>query len=103
MSQRTTVRVVISGIDLSFRTDDPQYMKDLAEYVEDEIQKVMSAGKVTSATKAVALAAFNITDELFRLRKEKDELSKKLSERVDAMLDMARDAYKLAPPQVKDK
>ena len=103
MSQRTTVKVVISGIDLSFRTDDPQYMKDLARYVEDEVQKVMSSGKVTSSTKAVALAAFNITDELFRLRKEKDELSKKLSERVDAMLDMAEGAYKPTQPPVKDK
>ncbi len=103
MSQRTTVKVVISGVDLSFRTDDPQYMKNLAQYVEDEVQKVMTTGKVTSSTKAITLAAFNITDELFRLRKEKDELSKKLSERFDTMLDMAKDAYKLAKPPVEDK
>jgi cell division protein ZapA (FtsZ GTPase activity inhibitor) len=99
MSPRTTVKVTISGIELSFKTEDPQYIKELARHVEDEVRKVLSTGKVTSATKAVTLAAFNVADELFTLRKEKDELANKLSERLDAMLDMAEDAHRPTQPR----
>jgi hypothetical protein len=47
---------------------------------------VVATGKVSSQTKAVILAAFTVTDELLRLRKEKETLSK----RVEAMLDLAQ-------------
>ena len=92
MSKETNVQVVIHGTQLNFKTDDPDYIRELASFLEEQIGKIESSGKMTSPTKAVTLAAFNIADELFRLRKEKKEMSEKLSERLDTMLDMAEDA-----------
>lgn len=94
MSRQTTVKVIIYGTEFSFRTDDPDYINELAAFVDEQIQKIASSGKITSPTKAITLAAFNIADELFRLREEKEEASKKLSERLDAMLEMAEEAYR---------
>lgn len=82
-----TVKVTVFGIELSFKTEDPDYMKEIAAYLDSEIQKVAASGKVTSQTKAVILAAFTLTDELFRLRKEKEACSKRL----DSMLELTKD------------
>ena len=91
MTKQTTVSVVIHGTQLHFKTDDPEYIHELARFVEEQIGKIESSGKVTASSKAVTLAAFNIADELLRLRKEKKELSEKLSKRLDVMLKMAEE------------
>jgi len=93
MSKVTTVQVVIHGTPLNFKTDDPDYIRELAGFLEEQISKIESSGRLPSPTKAITLAAFNIADELFRLRKEKKEMSQKLSERLDLMIEMADKAY----------
>jgi cell division protein ZapA (FtsZ GTPase activity inhibitor) len=98
MSPETTVQVVIHGTALNFKTDDPDYIHEIARFIEEQIHKIESSGKVTSPGKAMALAAFTIADELFRLRKEKEELSEKLSTRLDAMLELAEKTYASTKP-----
>lgn len=88
MSKQTTIRIVIHGTQLSFKTDDPDYIHELASFIEEQISRIESSSKVASSAKSVTLAAFNIADELFRLRREKEEMS----ERLGAMLDMAEEA-----------
>ena len=98
MNSETTVQVVIHGTQLTFKTDDPDYIRELAGFIEEQIENVQSSGKVTSSAKAVTLAALNIADELFRLRKEKKEMSERLSERLETMLDMAEETYRSTKP-----
>ena len=90
----TTTKIIIHGTELTFKTDDPAYIRELARFVEEQIQKVESLGNVKSPTKAVTLAAFNIADELFRMQKEKSEMSENLSERLGAMLQMTEETYR---------
>ena len=94
MNRQTTARVTIYGTEFTFKTDDPEYIQELAEFVDEQIQGIASRGKVTSSSKAITLAAFNIADELFKLRKEKEELATRFSERLDAMLEMTQGAYR---------
>ena len=94
MTEPTAVRVVIQGVEFNFRTDDPEYMKRLAGFVDSEIAKITSSDSALSPAKAVTLAAFNIADELFRLRSEKSELTEEVSGRLDAMLQMAEETYR---------
>ena len=94
MTEQTTVKVVIRGAEFSFRTDDPEHIKALAEFVNGEIEKIMTSDKVTEPTKAITLAAFNIADELFRLRKESSDMSEDVSRRIDAILEQADEAYR---------
>jgi cell division protein ZapA (FtsZ GTPase activity inhibitor) len=95
-----TVKVSIYGTEFTFKTDDPDYINELARYVDEQVRKIVLPKKVSSPTKAITLAAFNIADELFRLRKESSEASRKLSERLDTMLKMAKDAHR--PSQEKE-
>lgn len=94
MTEHTTVTVVIQGVEFSFRTDDPAYMKRLARFVDAEIGRITSSDNAIAPAKAVTLAAFNIADELFRLRSEKSELTEEVSSRLDAMLQMAEETYR---------
>lgn len=94
MTKQNTVRVVIHGTDLSFKTDDPDYIHELADFVNEQIDKIASSGKVKAVNKIAVLAAFNIADELFKLRQDKTETAKRVSERLDSMLQETQEAYK---------
>ncbi|RJP14010.1 MAG: cell division protein ZapA [Candidatus Abyssobacteria bacterium SURF_5] len=97
MNRPAAVTVTVLGTELSFRTEDPEYIKQLAAFVENEIRTVVDSGKISSQTKAVILAAFTMADELFRLRKEKEQVSK----RIESMLEMASNMHwetPAAPP-----
>ena len=96
MSKQTTVQINIHGTQLSFKTDDPDYVHALADLIEEQIRKIESSGKVASPAKTIALAALNIADELFRLRRENEEISEKFSKRLGVMLDMTEEAYRLS-------
>ena len=100
MNPQTTVKVVIQGIELSFKTDDPEYIRTLAEFVDKQIEKITASDKVASHPKAVTLAAFSIADELFRLRKEKSLMSEEISQRLGAMLEMAEETYRSTRPSL---
>ena len=94
MSKHSTVRVKIQGVELSFKTDNPEYIKELAGFVDEQIEMVATSDNVTAPTKAATLAAFNIANELLRLRKEKSEMTEEISRRLDAMLQSADEAYR---------
>ena len=96
MTEQTTVKVVIRGAEFSFRTDDPEYIKELAKFVGGEIEKIATSDKVTEPAKAITLAAFIIADELFRLRKENSDMSEDVSRRIDSILEQADEAYRSA-------
>jgi cell division protein ZapA (FtsZ GTPase activity inhibitor) len=94
MTEHTTVKVIIQGAEYSFKTDDPEYIKKLAEFVDKQIENVTSSDIAIAPAKALTLAAFNIADELFRLQSENAKLSEEVSRRLDTMLDMAEETYR---------
>lgn len=97
MNRPMTVKVQIYGTEFTFKTDDPDYINELARFVDEQIRGITLPKKVSSPTKAITLAAFNIADELFRLRKENKEISRNLSERLDGMLKLAEEARQSSP------
>ena len=94
MTEQTTVKVVIRGAEFSFRTDDPEYIRKLAEFVNGEIEKIATSDKITEPAKAITLAAFNIADELFRLREQSSEMSEDVSRRIGAIIERADEVYR---------
>jgi len=94
MTKQSTIRVVIHGADLSFKTDDPEYIHELAAFVNEQIDMIAASGKVKAANKVAVLAAFNIANELFKLCKDKSETAKRFSERLDSMLEETQEAYR---------
>ena len=87
MNRPATVKVTIFGIEFSFKTDDPEHIQELAAYLDQEIQKIVDSGRVSSQTKAVILCAFTIADELFRLKQDRQQVEKRL----DSLLEISQE------------
>ena len=67
-----SVTVEIFGHDYKIKGDaDPEYMAEIARYVDGKMKEVAKGAPVGSLAKIGILAALNIAEELFRMREEK--------------------------------
>lgn len=84
MSNR--VELTLLGQTLSVRTEaSPDYIRSLAKFVEKRVESLRKAG-VQDSTKALLLAALDITDELFRAREEHGQQDDEVGARLGALL-----------------
>ncbi len=68
------VNVKIFGQEFTIKGEDsPEYVEELAEFVDKKMREVASASSVITSHKVAILTAINIADELFRLQKEKED------------------------------
>jgi len=85
-AKKTTVSVKIYNQELKIRTDEPpEYVRDVARYVDSKIYEVVDNVPGISSTKALILAAMNIADELFKQREEHQKLVRQLQERSEQL------------------
>ena len=78
-SASPTIKVEIYDQAYTVRSDgDPEYLKELAEYVDQRMREISSGTLTVDSRKVAILAALYIADELHQLRK--------LHERADAQL-----------------
>ena len=74
---KNSIKVQIFGMDYSLRSDkDPEYVKQVADYVDEKIQKLSTTTNVKSQTKIAVLVALNIAEELFQLKRQHDNTLK---------------------------
>ena len=100
--EKKTIKVNIWGIDYALKSDaDPQYVQKIAEYVDQKIRKLEESIQVKSQLKISILAALNIADELFRLKRNYEKLlnqvettSEELTEKLDNYLNQYSDLLK---------
>jgi cell division protein ZapA len=68
-TKKNTTRVTILNEEYALRTDtSPEHARDVAQYLDQAIRRVMSSGAVVESNRAVVLAALQITAELFDAR-----------------------------------
>ena len=80
------------GQTLSVRTDaSPDYVRSLARYLEKRVESLRKAGAQDS-TKALLLAALDITDELFRAREDHEQQDDEVGARLGALLTLLEKA-----------
>lgn len=60
--------------------DPPDYIRELASFLDGRIKEVYNVLPGTPPLKATILAALNITDELFKSRKEQAVISRGIRE-----------------------
>jgi len=78
------VKVKIFGQEFTIKGEDTaEYVEGLADFVDKKMREVAAASSVITSHKVAILTAINIADELFRLRKEKEEAEAALRERVE--------------------
>lgn len=91
-AKKYAVKVMIGGEEYTVRSDlPPEYTREVAAYVDQQLRKVLSQGPLVETHKAAILAALAITDELFQSRKAEREVAARLTA-------MADDLAKLLPP-----
>jgi len=92
MSEKTLVTVTIGGEEYTLKSDRAaEYTRAAAEHVDRVVSDVRSMGKIVESHKAAVLAALSITDELFLMRQQHQELT----ERIKALTE---ELSRLLPP-----
>ena len=87
------IRVRVYGSDYTLRSEeDPQYIVELADYLNEKMTEIAERSSAKSALKVAILAALNITDDLFKERQEKEKLNNIITEKCASLreqVDMA--------------
>lgn len=85
-SEKKMLKVRIYGTEYMIRGQaDVEYIKTVAEYVNQKMLEVNKTIDVESSLKVAILATLNITDELFRERAEKERLKTELEQRIQRL------------------
>ena len=58
--------------------ESPEYLVQLAEFVEGKLKEVYATAPNITPLKAVILAAFNISDELHKIKKDHKSISQSI-------------------------
>lgn len=94
--QYKTTLVKIMGDEYPIKSDaDPEYLRELAKYVEEKIQNIPFKNKLPQRLKSEVLAAIIIADEYFT-EKEKNE---KIEEKMQQLLDVLEEKMIEEPSQ----
>ena len=68
-SPKGSAKVTIFGNDYHIKaTEDPEYIEQIARYVDEKMRELQGRSTVSSSTKIAILVAMNIADELHKER-----------------------------------
>ena len=82
VAESPTIKVEIYDQAYTVRSDgDPEYLKQLAEYVDQRMREISSGTLTVDSRKVAILAALYIADELHQLRKAHDQNDEQLATR----------------------
>ena len=87
-------QISIFGQEYSVKAPaDPDYIKKIAEYLDDKMREVQSGFSTTqSSTRIAILAGMNITDELFTARQSDESDSTEVEEKISSLIELIDDS-----------
>lgn len=75
-------KVVIYNQTYNLRSDhDPNYIQDLAEYVDQRMNEIARATMTVDSLRVAILAALQLTDELFQARNDLKQTEDEIADR----------------------
>lgn len=81
--RESTVWVSILGQEYPVRADaDADYIREIAAFVDARMRLIQQSDPERPALKVAILSALNLTDELFALRREKQDLAERYERKV---------------------
>ncbi len=81
------VEVTILGQQYKIKGDAPdEYIIELAQYVDKKIREIYEKSPNIAPLKASILASLNIADELFKYRKEQEELTRDIERKTETLV-----------------
>lgn len=97
MSEPRRVEFQLLGQTLTIRTaETSDYIRSLARYVEERVTALKRSG-VKDPTTALALAALDITDELYKAREDSSRDEGSVGKRLSALVAMLEKATPKEP------
>lgn len=98
---RQSVTVEIAGERHVLRADaSPEYTQNVAAHVDATI-RALGSGNMLDPHRAAILAALTITDELFRARREVEQLREELTRRASRLTGLLEKARAAATEELK--
>ena len=88
------VQISIFGQEYSVKAPaDPDYIKKIAEYLDDKMREVQSGFSTTqSSTRIAILAGMNITDEYFTARQSDESDSSEAEQKISSLIELIDDS-----------
>ena len=96
-------QVEIFGASYTFDGDDPEHIRELADYVNRRMAETAANIKNVTTSKVAVLAAMNLADELFRLRHSIETSSRHAAERLDKLVALARGLASSADDEIQEE
>lgn len=82
MERSKSTRVQIFGSEYHVRADDdPEYIRNVAEFVDAKMRQIAEEQNLVSSTKVAILAAIHVADELFQERRKREQTMNDVAER----------------------
>ena len=89
-SQSTTVEIL--GREYRIRSAaDASYIQEVARYVDSKLREVSQGSTLPATDRVAVLAALNIADELFQLRRASSEEFSSIERRAQSLISMLDD------------
>ena len=92
--ENNQVKISIFGQEYSVKAPaDPDYIKKIAQYLDEKMREVQSGFSSTQASTRIAiLAGMNITDELFTARQSGEIDSSEAEQKISSLIELIDDA-----------
>ena len=82
----TKIQVEIYGQNYQIRAGaDSEYIRNIARYVDIKMREIASGTPTVDSLKIAVLAALNITDEFFQLKRQKQDVDKEVERRTEKL------------------
>jgi cell division protein ZapA len=86
---KTPINVQIGGQRFALRGDqDERMMREMASYVDGRMKELQKQTRTADTQSLAVLAALQITEELFKERRAREDLKKRVRERSNALLQL---------------
>lgn len=89
------INVVVQNIELQIRTDkDPAYIKELAEFVDNRIQKITQNADFThtvSSLKVALYVALDVAHELFESRRKSKDFEGNVQSQTEHLITVLKE------------
>ena len=88
------VSISIFGQEYSVKAPaDPDYIKKIAEYLDEKMREVQSGFSTTqSSTRIAILAGMNITDELFNSRQSGESENNEVEQKISSLIELIEES-----------
>ena len=88
------VQISIFGQEYSVKAPaDPDYIKKIAEYLDEKMREVQSGFSTTqSSTRIAILAGMNITDELFNSRQSGESENTQAEQIISSLIELIEES-----------